>query len=106
MTSGLTAMISRKIQRPVIAAMPAPVTIGSRPRHQLMRVRWRSRSLARGASTERGRAASAVRNWRANTRSGPREPSTAMSSAGDVDDGQHGAAGLDVLARPPAPPAR
>ena len=76
---GASAITARKIQRPVIAAMPTPVMSGSRARHQLERAFGESTSVGRGASTFFGSAAWAVRNWRAKTRSGDRWPRTASS---------------------------
>ena len=79
MRIGASAITARKIQRPVMAAMPTPVISGSSARHQLDRLLCESTSVGRGASTREGSADWAVRNWRAKTRSAARRPSTASS---------------------------
>ena len=99
MTSGLTAMISRKIQRPVISAMPAPVTIGSRPRHQLMRLRRPSTSLGRGASTEARQCGEGCAELAGEHLLGSAVAEDGELVGWDVEDRQDGAAGVDVGAR-------
>ena len=80
-TIGPMIMIRRKIQRPVIAAKPKPVTSGSSARHHMPPLLGPDEPWSLGASTFGGSADWAGRYCRGKTRSAPSSsPTTAMSA--------------------------